>query len=71
MGKNRSWVLTRNYSGARFIVPTRGPMPGPSPAPGTAGDWGVEFRRSCVRMTMKQFVHLFHNKSSKSVLKLQ
>ena len=37
MVKNSSRIFAQNYSGARFIVPTRDPIPGPSPDPGPAG----------------------------------
>ena len=43
-GKNRSLMCAQNYSGARFIFPTRGPMPGPSLALGPTGEWEVELR---------------------------
>ena len=44
VAKNRSRMRAQNYSGARFIASTRGPMPGPSPALGPAGYWEVELR---------------------------
>ena len=43
-------VCAQNYSGARFIAPSRGPIPNPSPDPGPAGDWGGDFRGSCGNM---------------------
>ena len=36
---------------ARFIVPTWGPIQGPSTAPSPSGDWGVEIHGSLVFMT--------------------
>ena len=38
VAKHISRMCTQNYSGARFIAPTRGPIPGPSLALGPAGD---------------------------------
>ena len=46
--RNYSQIHAKNYSGAQFNVPNRVPMPGPSPDPGTARDWGVDLCRSCV-----------------------
>ena len=34
-------MCVQNYFGAQFILPTRGPILGTSPAPITSGDWGV------------------------------
>ena len=47
-----------NYSGAHFIMPTQGLMPGLSPAPGPAGDGGFELRESCVSMTLRPQLQL-------------
>ena len=41
-------VCARNYSGAKFIAPSRGPILSPSPSPSHAGDWEVILRGSCV-----------------------
>ena len=46
VAKKNSRVCARNCSGAQFIAPSRGPIPGHSPAPGPAGDWGGELRGS-------------------------
>ena len=54
VAKNCSQICVQNYSGVRFIQPTRDPMRGPSPGPGTAGCWKVELCRSCVSMTLQQ-----------------
>ena len=42
----KSRMCTCNYSGTRFIPPNQGLIPGPSPAPVTAGEWGDKLRRS-------------------------
>ena len=37
---NNLWMCKQNYYGARCIVPSRGPIPGPGPDPCPVGDWG-------------------------------
>ena len=63
MTNNRSHIRAQNYSGARFSVPTWGPIPGPSTTPGPAGDWGVDFHGTCVSMTSKPQVQSDHQSS--------
>ena len=45
-----SWLCAKIYASARFNVPTRCSIPGPSPAPCPAGECGVKFRVSYVSM---------------------
>ena len=52
--KNSMQVCTQNYSDTQFIAPIRGLNPGPSTAPGTAGEWGGELRGSCGSTTSQQ-----------------
>ena len=57
-GKRFSWIHVQ------FIVPTRGPMPGSSPDPDSAVDWGVDFLGSCVSMTFNKNCNLTVNPTS-------
>ena len=41
VAQNCSRLCAQNYAGARFNVTIRGPMLGPSPDLGPAGEWGV------------------------------
>ena len=43
-------VCARNYSGVQFTALSRGLIPGPSPVPGPAEDWGDKLRGSCRSM---------------------
>ena len=52
-GKKCSQMRVQNYSGARFIAPSRVQMLGPSPATSSIGDWGVNIRGSFVSMTSR------------------
>ena len=51
MAKRFMRVFVRNYSGARFIVPSQGLIPGTSPFSGPTGDWEYEILGSCGIMT--------------------
>ena len=46
VANNRSRMCARNYYGAQFIAPSKGPIMGASPDPGPTGDWGGELRGS-------------------------
>ena len=49
-----SWIHAQIFASARFNVPTRFPIPGPSPAPCTAGDWRVDLCGSYVSKISQQ-----------------
>ena len=50
-------MCKRYYYGAQFIVPTWSPMMGPSPAPDSTGEWGVDLYGSFMSMTLRpQFI---------------
>ena len=46
-------------SGVQFNLPTRLPIPDPSPAPVTTGDWGAKIRGSFVNRTSQQRLRLY------------
>ena len=55
-------VCAGNYSGARFTALSRGSIPGPSPVPGPAGDWGDKLRGSCgSTVRMIEMPHFHHH----------
>ena len=45
-------VCARNYSGAQFIAPIRGPILSPILAPRPTGDWEGEIHESCGNTTL-------------------
>ena len=40
-------VYAQNYSGAQFIAPRQGLIPGTIPVTGPVGDWEEELHKSC------------------------
>ena len=53
-------VGTQNYSGNQFISPIQGPILGPSPVPGFAGDWGDEICGSYGSTALRQRLQSGH-----------
>ena len=53
VAQSSSQMCAQNYSGAQFIVPSRGLIPGPSTAPGPTVGWRGYLRGSFLSTTLR------------------
>ena len=59
------------YQGVHFNLLARYPIPGPSPAPVPAGEWGAELRKSSVSKISQRLFRCVHLPTLKSSIRIE